>query len=118
MFVAADVREYNSWDERVRPRRNLPDPEQASQFISTALTGKPRYRVVLGVRVVLQPVLRIFGGTERWDRGGTIMIAFRAVSTPVPPVPRGGTTCSHQIFRSTSGTAGPTAETVEGLTKR
>jgi hypothetical protein len=68
VFVAADVKEYNSWDERVRPRRNLPDPEEASLFISTALTGKPRYRVVSGVPVVLQEVLQIFGGTERWDR--------------------------------------------------
>jgi hypothetical protein len=55
----------------------------------------------------------LMGGT-----GGTTMIAFRAVSialrTPVPPVPLGGTTCSQQILCSTTGTAGPTEETIEG----
>jgi hypothetical protein len=43
--------------------------------------------------------------------GGTTMIGSRAVSTDlctlVPPVPPGGTACSHQILWSTTGTPGP-----------
>lgn len=46
VIVAADMKEYNSWDERVRPRRNIPDPEQANLFISTCFSEAAKSRVV------------------------------------------------------------------------
>ena len=38
LIVANDIAQYSSWDERVIPRRNTPDPEQANTFISTCFT--------------------------------------------------------------------------------
>lgn len=46
LIVASDVSQYASWDERVRPRRSLPDPEQANLFISTCFSETAKQRVV------------------------------------------------------------------------
>lgn len=46
IVVAANVKDYSSWDERVRPRRNIPDPEQTNLFISTCFSEAAKSRVV------------------------------------------------------------------------
>lgn len=46
LIVASDVSQYASWDERVRPRRSVPDPEQANLFISTCFSETAKQRVI------------------------------------------------------------------------
>ena len=46
LIVTSDVSQYASWDERVRPRRSLPDPEQANLFISTCFSDAAKQRVI------------------------------------------------------------------------
>jgi hypothetical protein len=45
-IIAGNLKDYDSWDERVRPRHNTPDPEQTNLFISTCFSEAAKSRVI------------------------------------------------------------------------
>lgn len=46
VIAASDIADYNSWDELVEPRRNIPDPEQANLFIGTCFSEDAKARAI------------------------------------------------------------------------
>ena len=46
LITTKDISQYPSWDERVRPRRKTPDPEQANLIISTCFSDNSREQVI------------------------------------------------------------------------
>lgn len=46
VIVATDIGRYETWEEYVEPRRNVPDPEQANLFIGTCFSEEAKARVI------------------------------------------------------------------------
>lgn len=46
IIIAADIHKYDVWDERVEPRRNIPDPDQANLFIGTCFSDETKKEIM------------------------------------------------------------------------
>ena len=46
VIAAQNISQYETWNELVEPKRNIPDPEQANLFIGTCFSDETKSRAI------------------------------------------------------------------------